>query len=105
MARGLSVATWTALALGWLLLLLCSQQASAARAGGHILAGQERQSAAVPEGISTRWMQLLSRARRSSTPFWRTVGSKPLAAHCLRGLECSTRACRNGRCVDPHVRS
>uniref|UniRef100_A0A8B9GIA6 Liver-expressed antimicrobial peptide 2 n=1 Tax=Amazona collaria TaxID=241587 RepID=A0A8B9GIA6_9PSIT len=28
------------------------------------------------------------------TPFWRTVGSRPLGAHCRHGLECVTRACR-----------
>uniref|UniRef100_A0A8V5HED8 Liver-expressed antimicrobial peptide 2 n=1 Tax=Melopsittacus undulatus TaxID=13146 RepID=A0A8V5HED8_MELUD len=28
------------------------------------------------------------------TPIWRTVGSRPLGAHCHHSLECVTRACR-----------
>ncbi|XP_063794599.1 liver-expressed antimicrobial peptide 2-like [Pseudophryne corroboree] len=28
------------------------------------------------------------------TPFWRTVGSKPIGAYCQQGLECTTKVCR-----------
>eukprot|EP00079_Xenopus_tropicalis_P038380 XP_017952151.1 PREDICTED: bone morphogenetic protein 15 isoform X2 [Xenopus tropicalis] len=31
------------------------------------------------------------------TPFWRTVGSKPLGAYCNQGLECTTKICRYSR--------
>ncbi|XP_031747845.1 liver-expressed antimicrobial peptide 2-like [Xenopus tropicalis] len=33
------------------------------------------------------------------TPFWRTVGSKPLGAYCNQGLECTTKICRRGQCA------
>ncbi|CAJ0916413.1 unnamed protein product [Ranitomeya imitator] len=32
------------------------------------------------------------------TPFWRTVGNKPIGAYCQQGLECTTRVCRKGQC-------
>ncbi|XP_029463355.1 liver-expressed antimicrobial peptide 2 [Rhinatrema bivittatum] len=33
------------------------------------------------------------------TPFWRMVGSKPLGAYCVQGLECTTKICRKGHCA------
>ncbi|XP_078519942.1 liver-expressed antimicrobial peptide 2 [Lissotriton helveticus] len=43
-------------------------------------------------------LQSLRRFTRM-TPFWRMVGSKPLGAYCLQGLECTTKLCRKGHCA------
>uniref|UniRef100_A0A8B9SCX6 Liver-expressed antimicrobial peptide 2 n=1 Tax=Apteryx owenii TaxID=8824 RepID=A0A8B9SCX6_APTOW len=41
--------------------------------------------------LLTSSVQVARRLARM-TPFWRTVGSKPLGAHCRHGLECITKS-------------
>ncbi|XP_071980842.1 liver-expressed antimicrobial peptide 2-like [Engystomops pustulosus] len=46
----------------------------------------------------TDWLLASLLREPRMTPFWRTMGSKPVGAYCQQGVECTTKVCRKGHC-------
>ncbi|XP_014376113.1 liver-expressed antimicrobial peptide 2-like [Alligator sinensis] len=83
------------------LLLLTSRQVTSSPAGSRALLNATTNRDPSPAAALVAGLEGVHTSRRLArmTPFWRTVGTKPIGAYCRYGLECSTKACRDGRCV------